>query len=230
MHSLDQILKQIDQSCAEIQTLKFNRLGMFTNAMVNPPTITQLVLDPTPDEASLYKISKLNLRKRARTSDGSNMEATVERIDGRSLYALETDLTNLPVADDDDDDQSIVKAARLKRRQLSKPYFKIDVDTDNIPELIGRISRAIELRPSLIDKYPQYAAKVRHYRRQYEVDSQMMGKLQEEIRDLEQAIEALGSEVREGEYDDGVVCLDRLIRKEQEEILELERKLNEEDI
>ncbi|KAG7664508.1 uncharacterized protein J8A68_001959 [[Candida] subhashii] len=241
MPPLGQILNQINQSCQSIEENEFSKPGMFANAMVNPPDITRLVLDPHPDEASLYKASKpintSHSRKRLGYVNDTTMEVVPERIDGRSVYSSMSlsDLRHDYGEEDDDEsiEDTIVKGPRFneKRRHLSKqPYFKIDKDTDNVEELIGRVNRAIMARPSLLEKYPQYVSRLRYHQRQYEVDSEAISQLESEIVDLEDALRALENEVPQGAFDEGEVALDHLIRKEQEEIAELESRLNEEDI
>ncbi|EGV65426.1 hypothetical protein CANTEDRAFT_113186, partial [Yamadazyma tenuis ATCC 10573] len=81
MPSLSYFLDSIDSSCQRIEELQFRPPGMFTNAIVTKPDITQLLKDANPSESLLYRVTN--------PVDGSIIDRPAKllvRVDGKSYF------------------------------------------------------------------------------------------------------------------------------------------------
>lgn len=99
-YGLDSILYEIEGRCENIQSLKFQLPGIFTNAIITKPPITKLLKDAAEHEQALYRITKTNgvgirssresrnerVRKTQDLNEYDTIELKPERIDGKSIY------------------------------------------------------------------------------------------------------------------------------------------------
>lgn len=134
MSSLTFFLDRIQHLCESMGTLKFSSPGIFTNAIINKPVITDLLKDASVHEQALYKINRSSVPhrpvsgvKRSYESDAPIAHGpNLERIDGKSFYI--DDSFNDYVSDQTADEH------RTKRTAVRVPRIRKEARPANQPE------------------------------------------------------------------------------------------------
>ncbi|CAX42327.1 DASH complex subunit, putative [Candida dubliniensis CD36] len=236
-------LEKLQQSFRSIQSINFDDAQMFTNSIVNAPAITTLLKDPTHDESLLYKIVKPKTNKGpsklvSTIVESASMDSKPERVDGKILYTLEGIISDKPEDEDSEEDERnpVVKFPKLgPRNAYSRPFIHLE-NSEDFKETFYQISQVLSKYPNLIDDYPTLINKLNTYEDTYR-------KLQRDIENLEEEIKVskaflednynvsyspkVKSSASFGSDDpDAQIDIDEAIRREEEEIAQLELQFN----
>lgn len=216
--SLEQTLNRIESAIESAQGLHFSRPGIFTNAVVKCSDITKLLKDPTPDEASLYKVTKpkgyrirkLQFGKEELVDDKLDQDARPERVDGRSIY-IERSFTQ--------DDDPAVERKRLVVQvpELREPQASLDVraiysdplsssptkrkqepsnftfpqydSTEEVSDLCTMAADLIRRYPNLVENQVNILNKVQKYKHDHKVMSKELDELTTSIEEQKRQLD-----------------------------------------
>lgn len=233
--SLDYFLERTEQSIKSIQSLEFSKQGIFTNAIVKRPNITTLLKDPSPDEQSLYRV----VRPRLRFADGEeNGDVRPGRVDGKSIFSLNTS--------EEDGKRVVVQVPKIRENIASDPpssptKFFPEYDTEDVGELC-------DIALNLTSKYPTLVGdgdtleKIYGYQRENNIISDEILTLERRIEEQKRQLNVLninysdiGSPTKsdntkiDTDPSDDDVDIDEYIRREEEEIKELQMELEQQE-
>ncbi|CUM65936.1 uncharacterized protein PRCAT00003589001 [Priceomyces carsonii] len=248
MPSITYFLERSEQSIQSLQNLKFNSPGIFTNAIVSNPEITKLLKDPSPDENSLYRIKKVNDRD-------TRLDVSPERIDGRTSYVNRSfneqmlrrkneekrTAVVIPKIIERNDPELELNSSPTRSQSNSSKGIHLIPETKNLGELCIKVLETIEKYPNLINSYDKLVTKLVQYKSEYDLLANEMEGLENEIQHQREQLNYLninysdlnspvksGSELTQQSQEDSSekVDIDEYLKKEEQEIKELEDMLN----
>lgn len=238
-------LEKLQQSFRSIQSTNFDDAQMFTNSIVNAPAITTLLKDPTHDESLLYKIVKPKTNKGpsklvSAIVESASMDSKPERVDGKILYTLEGIISDKPEDEDSEEEDGrnpVVKFPKLgPRNAYSRPFINLPISED-FKETFYQISQVLSKYPNLIDDYPTLINKLNTYEDNYRKLQRDIESLEEEIKELKAFLEdnynvSYSPKVKpsasfDSDGSDPQIDIDEAIRREEEEIEQLELQFNQ---
>lgn len=245
MSSLIYFLERIEQSSESLQCHEFDPPGIFTNAIVKKPDIMKLLKDPSIDENSLYKISKIGNRE-------PKHEFKPERIDGKTMY-IDQSFNEYADYDNKDKRTAVILPNLTNEKnnlELNSSPTSIKrlrdvniVHTDDLGEMSNMIIDLIEKYPSLVNDYESILSKVLNYKEEHTLIMAEIAQLEQDIQGQRQQLNFLNinysdlnSPTKSGSesnmelsldsQEDQELDLDELIRMEEEEIQQLEERLD----
>ncbi|KAL6450311.1 hypothetical protein SBY92_002245 [Candida maltosa Xu316] len=203
---------------------------MFTNSIVNAPSITTIIKDTTSDEQSLYKIVKPKRTEgpSKKCNDmiaSSLMDTKVERIDGKVLYSLQPIVSDKLDDDNEDEDYDVdlrnpvVKFPDLIRDNHRALRSIINLENKNdFREMYYQVSSVLNKFPDLIENYPEFSSQLNEYEDKYR-------ELQHEINGLESEIKQRKGYINSSSSGSDMT-IDDYIELEKAKIAELENQIN----
>lgn len=221
MPTLQHYLERIEQLSNSIENLEFGSPGIFTNAMTNISTITQILQDRDAKARALYKVSKPANNK---YSHDRATELVLERVDGKSTYVNDKLEDYLNPKINNNDRRIAAKVPQLVdlSQQTSRPEidFSSSPTRTSINHKSGEIQQLYNELTNLMKQLPDEQGshqldEARDLRPQYE-------SLIHEIAEFEKEI---GDDSHNHDLDDEVTDIDADILREEEEIKQIEAQL-----
>lgn len=205
MPTLNYFLENISNLCDTIDSLKFSPPGMFTNSIVTKPEITQLLKDANESEQLLYK--------------HESEKGILERVDGKSYFK----------SGEDEYSNGNVEGRRVAVNvPILTNISEKSSEVGSSPERPGRTGDAPRTYRAIIEtinKLPvsdeKYIESIRQMKREYEQLTSEINELQHEYDINQKALynnNVFGMDMDEA-------GIDRALRKEEEEVAELEREI-----
>ncbi|KAI3403159.2 hypothetical protein KGF56_004048 [Candida oxycetoniae] len=241
--SLFDQLARLEQATRNIELYEFPNAHMFTNAIVNHPSITSLLKDPSNDEKHLYKIIK------SRIPGQVHDISKIERVDGRKRY-IEHDYNEESFYDTSYESQEqnhedpITRLPTLLPPSNSTQQVNLTSSLNNIDNPLQRIERLLSIMtkyPNLIVNYDEVNTKLHQYQQDYNMVINDIDEMENEIEECKNVLKndykvavspvkkSRETGLLKSEYNDSqdqLIDLDILIQKEEEEVRKLEQEMN----
>lgn len=146
MSSLNFFLDRIHHLCESMDGLDFVPPGIFTNAMINNPEITDLLKDASVHEQALYRINRSantyklipGLKRRHEDEPLVVAAPNLERIDGQSFYVDDSfnDYVNDHVADERNTKRTAVRVPHIRKQpKVTQQPEQLEQSAENDPFL-----------------------------------------------------------------------------------------------
>lgn len=236
MPSLSYYLERIQQLNKSIQELDFADPGIFTNALIEPLPITQLLKDANANEASLYKITHQYNAEGYLNSENNSDNLIPERVDGKRYF--EEDINEyLNVGNDGNNENvkrtainvpkltNVLPSSALSSQVNSSPTRKI-VDSKKIGEIYDVFIRTMKKIPNMQENQP-FLNEVNELQLEYQQVIDDIAQLEKISEDQKRQLEEYNVGDLNTSEDLQEVDLDELIRQEELEIIKTQQKLDE---